>query len=337
MSENNSNEPTEQDIPDGEEFNKLFFNGQPVEEKEPEQQEQVEEDDHEEVDDLATEDEDDSEEDQQEDEKPQGKKNRHSAQERINELTAKARAEERAKIAAEQREAELIRRLEALEAGRTEKKEEVKALRDQLPADAPDPDAKNEDGSPLYELGEFDKNYIRDLTKWTIEQENKVAAAKREQEAQAAAFEQARNELAVQWIEKLDTAEAEIPTIREDITNLTEVFQDLHPDYGEYLAATIMASDVGPQLMHYFSQNIGEAQKIVAAGPAAATLALGRLETRFLKSSSEQGFEGNRQKVSGAPPVPETVNRGSKGQFAVKPDTDDQAAFNREFFKKPRY
>jgi hypothetical protein len=43
----------------------------------------------------------------------------------------------------------------------------------------------------------------------------------------------------------------------------------------------MMGLDNGPDVMHYLSQNIGEAQKIVASGPAAATIAIGRLDARL--------------------------------------------------------
>jgi hypothetical protein len=81
-------------------------------------------------------------------------------------LTAKARE-------AERREAELIRRLEQIEARKPEEntKPEPKPLREQLPAEAPNPDALDEDGEPIYPLGEFDPKYIRDLTKFTIAEE----------------------------------------------------------------------------------------------------------------------------------------------------------------------
>lgn len=267
----------------------------------------------------------DEDEDDEEDEpapKPKGKKN---FQTRINELTA-------AKREAERREAELLRRLEALEAQK-EVKQEKPALRDVLPTDAPDPDASDDDGEPIYPLGEFDPKYIRDLTKFTIAAETKAAREAEQQKAEQAAVQAALAEVNDKWMERLDQFEEEVPSIRDDIADMADVFQDIPEAYGEYLATTIMSSDVGPQIMHYFSQNIGEAQKIVAAGPAAATLAIGRLEAKFLKD--EPVGEPKRNKVvSKAPEPPKTRSRGSGGSFSVAPDTNDLDAFEREFFKK---
>jgi hypothetical protein len=44
----------------------------------------------------------------------------------------------------------------------------------------------------------------------------------------------------------------------------------------------------GPEVMRYLSQNIGEAQKIVASGPAAATIAIGRLDARLDRTTREE-------------------------------------------------
>lgn len=333
MTDDNSNKPVDIDTDDLDAFEKEYFvkdtSEEEVVEEEVSDEDDQEVDDHAEDDDdpLAPED-DEEEEDEPEVEEPKGKKNRKSAQERINELTAKTRE-------AERREQVLLKRLEEIEASvKKEVKEEApKGLREQLPADAPHPDTKGEDGEPLYELGEFDPKFIRDLTKFTIEQEMKTAKEKTEQEAQAKAIETSRQELADAWIEKLDKAEEEMPEIREDIKDLTDTFQDIEPVYGEYLASTIMSSEFGPQIMHYLSQNIGEAQRIVASGPAAATLAIGRLEARFVISTEQEEKKSNK-KVSAALEPPETTTRGRGGRFTISPDTDDLDAFEKEYFKK---
>jgi hypothetical protein len=61
-------------------------------------------------------------------------------------------------------------------------------------------------------------------------------------------------------------AEEELPDIREKLGSMGDTFEGIDPNYGEFLAATIMSCDFGPQIMYYLSQNIGEAQKIVASG-----------------------------------------------------------------------
>lgn len=280
-------------------------------------------------DDDAEEPEEEEESEEDEDEPKANKKNRKSFQERINELTAQRRE-------AERREAALLKRLDELEAAvKQEKEPEKTPLREQLPADAPHPDAVDKDGEPLYALGEFDPEYIRDLTKFTIEQETKAAREREQKEAQERAIQEQLNEVRTKWVERVDALEdtEEFSDIRERIAVLGDTFQNIEPAYGEYLATTIMSSEVGPQLMYYLSQNIGEAQQIVASGPAAATLALGRLEARMMKST-EQEPKRNKKVSTKAPPPPEERTRGANGRFAVPPDTDDLDAFERVFLSK---
>jgi hypothetical protein len=282
-----------------------------------------------------TEDEDSDEEDSapEKDEEPKPKKNRKSLQTRIDELTAKAREAERERDL-ERRERELLRqRLETIESGtrKPEVKEEA-PIRDRLPADAPNPDATDEKGEAVYPLGEFDPRFITDLTRFTIETERKAMQEREAAETHAKQIAAAQDALRNQWVEKLEKAEEEAPEIRSNIRHLTETFTDIDPNYGDYLAATIMSCDNGPDILNYLSQNIGEAQKIVASGPAAATLAIGRLEAKFSKSV---GDSTSNKRVSDAPKPPVTHTRGSGARTRTAPDTDDLDAFEREFFKKP--
>jgi hypothetical protein len=325
-------------------FEKDFFNPEPKAEAEAEEEAVVEEVveteeqeavDETEDDSLANENEDDDEtedeeQDEDEDEEevvevPQIKVKRNRAQERIEQLL------ERERLANDRAHA-LEVRLAALEAGKeVSSKEEVPNIREQLSADAPSPDAKDKDGEPLYELGEFDPKFIRDLTKFTIEQEMKEASEKAQIEARNNEIKAAQAEINHKWNDNLEKVEAEIPEIRDNIRTLTNTFADLDPGYGEYLASTIMNMDQGPQIMNYLSQNIGEAQKIVASGPAAATLALGRLDARLTKPSTSQEEKRNRQ-VSKASEPPAIQARGHGGKFTVADDTEDLDAFEKKFF-----
>jgi hypothetical protein len=88
--------------------------------------------------------------------------------------------------------------------------------------------------------------------------------------------------------------------------------------------------------MEYLSQNIGEAQKIVASGPAAATLAIGRLEAKLQSPLVRANEEEKRnKKISGSAPPPPQGRCAVvlKEEQAVRPDTTDLAAFKREFLK----
>jgi hypothetical protein len=289
-----------------------------------------------EEDSLADENEDEAEPKAEEEPKPEEKPaKRNRAQERINQLLERERLATERALRAEQRMAEL-------EAAKTETKPEKQApsLREQLPADAPNPDAKDENGEPLYALGEFDPKYIQDITKYTFHKELSAAQdkAREEQERQAQqAYQQRlqeqRVELQTNWQAKLDAAETENPEIREELEDFVGAFAGLEPQYGEYLATTLMNLDNGPEVMLYLSQNIGEAQEIVAHGPYAATIALAKLDARFEKAAAKEEPKRNK-KMSNAPGVPPTSTRGQRVNTEVPADTENLSAFEREFYKR---
>lgn len=253
-----------------------------------------------------------------------------SAQARINEVVAKQRAAERERDA-------LIERVRLLEAASTKKPEENTPTgptpqAQSASSPAPSPDELKEDGSPKYKLGEFDPQFIRDLTRYTIAEENRTLQEQKAAEDQRKMVEAAQAELQNHWLQRVEEVEQELPDLREKIGYMEDTFSDIDPAYGEFLAATIMSCDHGPELMYYLSQNIGEAQKIVASGPAAATLAIGRLDAKFVKQTAAE--EKSNSRPSAAPSPPPTPNRGSGGRFSVPADTNDLAAFEREYFKK---
>jgi hypothetical protein len=312
---------------DLDEFSTDFFQtSKPVATEPAEPKEEVEDEPEAETEDDALATEPVSEDDEPE-VKPEPKPKK-TAQERINEVVAKQRE-------AERRNDELLARIAELEAATTKKPEVAETstetpLRAQLPADAPNPDAQNSDGSPKYPLGEFDREYIRDLTKYTIAEERKAADAAKREEDEANMVRATQEKLQQGWLEKVNTVEAELPDLREKLGAVEEAFVGIDPDYGEFLAGTIMSCDNGPQIMYYLSQNIDEAKKIVASGPAAATRYLGRLDAKFDKPTGET----RTKKPSSAPEPAPSATRGAGGKFTVSGDTDDLDAFTKVFFKK---
>lgn len=327
------------DMNDLSNFSNVFFSDKaPAEEQEVQEEvaetevEETEEND----DSLATENEDEDNEeveeeddsDEEEEEEAPKPKPKSKAQKRIEQLYADKKQQER-EIAAMRAE---LDRLKAVTEGKKETQEEEVPLRQKLSDEAPKPDAVDKDGNPVYALGEFDPQFIADLTKFTIQEQMKEAAAKQEAEARQKQVADAQAELQHMWQDNLAKAEESLPDIRESITELVDTFGNLEPTYGEYLAGTIMACEHGPEIMYYLSKNIGEAQKIVASGPAAATLAIGRLEARFEPRANEEKKSNKRLPTAKEPP--EVRTRGARsGQVPVRGDTHDLAAFKREFFK----
>jgi hypothetical protein len=244
-------------------------------------------------------------------EKPK-KVNRY--QERINELTAKAREAER-----------------ALEALRQESQKQTETSKAQATTDvadqAPDVRALNEDGTDKYPLGEFDPNYIRDLTRHTIKVERAEAQNREAQEAAQRQNQEAREYLQEQWQGRLATVTEQHDDFIDKTLQLETAFDGLDPQYSDYLVQTIKSLDHGPEVLYYFANHLDEANKFVKMGPLQATLALGEINAQF------KGNTRKETKVSSAP-VPPQVNKGSATRTTVAADTDDLDAFSDIFFNK---
>ncbi len=252
--------------------------------------------------------------------KPEPKK-RKPARERINELTREKR--------------ELERRLLALEeAARKPVSEEKPEPKTAAPAEtnAPAPDDVDEKGEALYPLGEFDPRYIQALVKHVNEVERAEFAQKQAEEAKRTEAEKAEQELTNAWTEKVQTSLERLPDLPEKVVDLEANFRSLDPEYGNFLASTIMSLDNGPDVLNYLADNLEEAQRIAAAGPTRAIVALGRLDARFepKEEKSAEVDKGNKVKLSSAPaPAPK-----NKGVGVAKPiDLSDLETFEKEFFK----
>jgi len=287
--------------------------------------------DNDEDDSLATENDDDNgdgDEDDGEEETPEPEpkpKPKSRFQERINELTAKAREAERDKEALQRKLDEILSKLD------NSAKEEPKDQTTANPLGAPTPEDKLENGEDKYPLGEFDPLYIRDLTRFTIQKETEELRAKEEETRKQKELEESRNSLHTEWQGKLEKARETYEDLDDKNAHLEETFRDLDPAYGEYLANTIMSLDHGPDVLYYLASNIAEAKKIAASGPVKATIALGRIESFFLK---EAETEVKKPKVSKAPTPPPVLNKGTNSVKNVAPDTDDLDAFEKTFFKR---
>lgn len=202
------------------------------------------------------------------------------------------------------------------------------------PAGEPTPLDKGDDGAEKYPLGEFDPQYIRDLTRYTLETERTQANRAAEAQALQRQTQEQRTQLQTGWNSKLETATTEYPDLLEKGQVLVNrLGQTLEPSYAQFLTDTLMEMDHGPEVLYYLSSNVDEAMKIVNSGARKATLALGRIEARFAEVAAEK--LAAKPKVSKAPTPPTARARGTNGAFvSVAPDTDDLDAFTSEFFRK---
>lgn len=199
----------------------------------------------------------------------------------------------------------------------------------------PTPEALNEDGTPKYALGEFDPLYIRDLTRFTLEQERNQANIRAEEQRRNQ--EQATQAAALQtsWNEKLEAATKTYPDLRTKGQTLLDGFGNLDSGYAGYLATVLMSMDFGPDVLNYLSDNPAEATKIVNSGATKATVALGRIEAKFAEADAIKQVA--KPKISNAPPPPAATARGTAGGAKVlDADTDNLDDFSDLFFSKKR-
>lgn len=277
----------------------------------------------EEVDETVTEAEeaeDESHEEESDDGRPEEPKKKRTVQDRIDELT-------REKYEALRRENEALKRIADLEAA---SKPRTQPEATETPKDiAPDPEAKGDDGEPKYPLGEFDPQYIRDLARFTIKQEQEAAKEYREKEERERQVQAQRDAAQTAWLDKLNSAQEEIPDVKDKIGSLVTHFEGIDQTYGQYLVDVVMSLDNGPQVLAYLADNPEAADKIIRSGAASATVSLGRLDARMTKPAKEEV-----RKVPTKAPEPPTPTRGSGGRFVTSADTDDLDAFEKVFFKK---
>jgi hypothetical protein len=179
----------------------------------------------------------------------------------------------------------------------------------------------------MYPLGEYDPQFTLDLTDWRMDQREAQRAEKNAKQTQEQEDARARQALAQDWQEKLAPAQERYPDFEQKGENLSPVFEKLDSAYTEYLAATVMAMDHGPDVLYYLAENTNEAAQIFAMGPQKATIALGRIESRFLQETPP------KRRVSKAPTPPPTNKGSDASKGRVKPDTDDLDAFAKSFFK----
>lgn len=257
---------------------------------------------------------------EEEDEAPKPKTR---LEKRIDQLVEKARLAEERAIAAEARLTER-KEIEAPKPAPTPIVTDDKA---------PHPDDKNEDGTDKYPLGMFDEAFQDDRFNYKLEKSLEAQKAELAKQAQEQEIRQAQEALGREWNEKLEPAKERYPDFEEKGQGLLDTFSKIPQEYGEYLTATIMSLDNGPDVLYFLSENIEEAKRIVNLGGTKAAIALGRIDARFETEDTKEEPKP-RPKVSKAPAPPPT-NRGSSAALAEVPDdTDDLDAFSAKLFKK---
>jgi hypothetical protein len=93
------------------------------------------------------------------------------------------------------------------------------------------------------------------------------------------------------------------------------------------MAEAIKTSEVGPELAYLLAHNPEAARRIASLSHASQLRELGRLEGLLLHRGEAQP----NPKTATAAPEPPPVVRGGGGRFPIAPDTNDFAAFDKQY------
>jgi hypothetical protein len=222
------------------------------------------------------------------DEQPQ-QRPKQTVQDRIDELTAKRREAER--------EAEYWR-----------------SRATQPPREAqPEPKPQG-DGRPdpaQYGAGEFDPQYLEDLTDWKAANAVRRELDQRERQSkEQAGVDTFKSRLREQYPDGPTEGQQRI----FNAPQLSPVVQDVLVD-----------SDIGPKIADHLGSNPRELARISALPPIQQARELVKLEMKLAAPPVPVP-----KTVSDAPAVTPTV-RGQGGRFAPAPDTDDFSAFEKTY------
>lgn len=223
-------------------------------------------------------------------------KPKQTAQERIAELTrARREAERQSERVA--RDAEYWRE----QALRNQPAPQAQAA----PADAGEPDPN------AYEHGELDVRFIRDHATYHAKK------AFREEAAQHA--QQTRTQTALQTFDQ--KVAQDYPDGEPDgIQHLRRL-----PALSSVITEVILDSEIGPKLADHLGQNARELARISALPPIQQARELTKLELKLATPPAPTA------KTATDAPAPTPQVRGSSGRFTVAADTNDFAAFEKQF------
>lgn len=179
------------------------------------------------------------------------------------------------------------------------------------PAEAqPKEDAEPDPADFTY--GETDPGYIKELGAWSARQQFEKLSREAEVKSQRRTVEQT-------WDERQKTFAKDNP----------DYFATLDKDWdcSPPMADAIRTSENGAAVAYHLAKNPEEARRLAGLNPLAAIREIGRLEARLEPQAKPTG------KPASDAPTPPPQLRGNGGRYSVAPDTDDFAAFEKQYGK----
>lgn len=173
----------------------------------------------------------------------------------------------------------------------------------------PEPKADDEPDPASYEYGETDLNYVKDLARYEARQEFR-------KQAQEEAAQRQAQEIAQGYAQREEATAAKYDDYEKAVYRSQWVCTPV-------MADAIKTSEAGPEVAYHLAKNPTEARRIAALSPIAQVRELTRLEVRLTSAPPA--------KSATEAPEPPPQARGAGGKFSVSPDTDDFAAFDKQY------
>ncbi len=188
----------------------------------------------------------------------------------------------------------------------------AKALQPAPEARRPQAQAADEDPEPDpadYEHGEMDVRFIRDVTRREARLEFRSELAARDAHAAVQSkfqtFEQ-------RTAEQFPDGEPEGLSVLKALPTLSQAITDV-----------ILTSENGPRLADHLGKNTRELNRLSALPPHLQAYELAKIEMKLSASPTA------KTATDAPPPTPQV--RGAGGRFTASPDTDDFAAFEKQY------
>lgn len=185
-----------------------------------------------------------------------------------------------------------------------EKDREIERLRAEK-APRAEPEKVADEGEPDPDNFDNHRDYVKAVTKWTLEQDRKELTKKQQIESAQAAHKQMMDS----FKEKKDAYADE----HEDFDTLIKAASQPKYFLKEEGQLAILGSDLAPEIMHELAKNLPELERISKLSPIQQVKEIGKVEARLTK---EETKEKKEVKQTNAPAPIKPV--GSKASGVVK-------------------
>ena len=191
-------------------------------------------------------------------------------------------------------------------------------------ADDPEPVAPKEDDFDSWEEYKAkDREYTKELAKWTLRQEKRAEAAERAK-AEAEALAKAEQD-------KIKSRVEEFKKTTPDYDEVIESFPD-DIQFPDVVVQAIKKTDMTPEVLYALAKDVDLAKRIAGLqDPVAAAMAIGKLESSL---EAKAKTPPAKKQVTSAPAPPKTVQ--GKTVPPAPSITDDALASNYSAWVKER-